>query len=686
MDLSIKAKEAIKTALAMTVSYGIALGMGWDKPMWAGFAVAMISLSTAGQSLNKGALRMLGTLVAVLAALTLLALFPQQRWMFMLVLSLYVGFCTYMVTGKRYQYFWFVSAFVCMIIAFESGTQSQQAFNIAMLRAQETGLGILVYSLITVFLWPQNSRAALGDVTKKLAAVQAKLFQVYKTQLLTGEVATESPALRLQEVQLISRFRQTLSGAVTDTYEVWEMRRSWRRYDQQTSAFMEVLERWREGFPEVQALELETLLPGIAPVCEGIARRLDQLDHMLAGHAPGPVPDPVALETDSKRAATLNHFEKAALMVTREQLARLQQISQSLFETVRDIRGYGNERAGTVSGEQRGEGFVLDVDRLQAALRVMANLWAGFLVWVYLDPPGHTMFMFLTAQFALVAAMSSFNVALLFMPFVYGSAISGVLYVFVLPQLSGYAELGTLIFAVTFATWYFFSRPAQGLVRMAIIVAFMVLLSIENEQSYSFAAYANSVAMILLASALSIAVSYVPLSSRPEKIFVRLLKRFFRHAEFLLSRQALDWHRTSGRAGRWKLRLYSSDILALPEKLERWGKKIDYHVLPGTSPEQIEALVTALHALALRIRELGDTRDCPQSELLIKELLDDVRAWRLAIESVFSNWSVSPAQRPEGDLGKRLADKLARREHPIFGHRGREIIQSLVARKWHEQD
>jgi multidrug efflux pump subunit AcrA (membrane-fusion protein) len=47
----------------MAIAYGIALQMDWDRPNWAAFAVAFISLPTAGQSLHKGALRMLGTLV-----------------------------------------------------------------------------------------------------------------------------------------------------------------------------------------------------------------------------------------------------------------------------------------------------------------------------------------------------------------------------------------------------------------------------------------------------------------------------------------------------------------------------------------------------------------------------------------------------------------------------------------------
>ena len=56
--LSTRSKEAIKTGLAMAISYGIALQLGWDKSSWAGIAMAMVSLSTAGQSLNKGAIQL----------------------------------------------------------------------------------------------------------------------------------------------------------------------------------------------------------------------------------------------------------------------------------------------------------------------------------------------------------------------------------------------------------------------------------------------------------------------------------------------------------------------------------------------------------------------------------------------------------------------------------------------------
>ena len=121
MRLNIRTKDAIKTALAMTIAYGIALSMDWDKPYWAGFAVAFISLETIGQSLNKAAMRMLGTLVAMAVALTLIALFAQERWAFMLTLSIFLGLMAYRMGRGKFPYFWQVSGFVTAIICMDGG-------------------------------------------------------------------------------------------------------------------------------------------------------------------------------------------------------------------------------------------------------------------------------------------------------------------------------------------------------------------------------------------------------------------------------------------------------------------------------------------------------------------------------------------------------------------------------------
>ena len=104
--LSDRVKTAIKTALATVLAYGVALSMDWDHAYWAAFAVAFCTLSTAGESLNKGLLRLSGTLLGSLAAVTLIALFPQDRWLFLIGMTIFTGFCTYMMPGKSQWYFW----------------------------------------------------------------------------------------------------------------------------------------------------------------------------------------------------------------------------------------------------------------------------------------------------------------------------------------------------------------------------------------------------------------------------------------------------------------------------------------------------------------------------------------------------------------------------------------------------
>ena len=76
--LSDRFKAAVKTALAMVLAYGIALSMDWDNAYWAGLSVALCTLSTLGESLNKGLLRLSGTFMGGFVTLALIALFPQD--------------------------------------------------------------------------------------------------------------------------------------------------------------------------------------------------------------------------------------------------------------------------------------------------------------------------------------------------------------------------------------------------------------------------------------------------------------------------------------------------------------------------------------------------------------------------------------------------------------------------------
>jgi hypothetical protein len=152
-----------------------------------------------------------------------------------------------------------------------------------------------------------------------------------------------------------------------------------------------------------------------------------------------------------------------------------------------------------------------------------------------------------------------------------------------------------------------------------------------GRQTYNFANFANSTAMIVLGLSLLLVTSYIPFRPQPEKAFLRLLRRFFWHGEFLMSLVALDRKPHTGWKGRQKMMLYQNDILELPQKLAVWGGQIDHRLFPGNTPEKVQTLVNSLQTLALRIKDLLDARKDPQLPLLVRELIDDVRPWHVAI-------------------------------------------------------
>jgi len=667
MILSSKTKESIKTALAMTIAYGIALSMDWDRPYWAGLAVAVVSLASIGQSMNKAALRMFGTLAAVVVSLTLIALFAQERWAFILFLSLVTGLCAYMMSGNKYQYFWHVCGFVIVIICMDAGPYPVNAFDTAILRAEETGLGILVYSLVAILLWPSSSVTAFNTATANLASTQHQLLRAC-FDLASGQgSAQEVQRLAAQEVQAKTRFDQLLDAAETDSYEVRELRRLWRRYQQQAAELMQSMARWRESFAEVQALDLPRLLPDLETFSAELDRRLAQIGHMLGGDAPGRMPQAMNLLSDKDAVRGLSHFRRAAFAVTRSRMLQLERLTRSLFETVSEIKGYSTAIVPADAPRAPAALFLPDPDRLVNVVRFMAVMWLAWFAVIYVnDLPGGPGFVGMAGAMGIVIAnMPQISVSMLFMPAATSILFASVLYIFVMPQLSSFIGLGPLIFAATFTICYLFAAPRQMAGRAFGLVMFVVIASISNEQTYNFLSVATTALMFPLIFLILAITAHIPFSPRPERVFLRLLGRFFHSSEYLMSTMHRKPLHTSTRLERWRKAFHAREVATLPAKLGSWVPHLDTRALPGTTPEQVQALVTSLQSLTYHMQQLIEERDSPQAQFLMQQLLKDFRAWRLRVQATFQRLSGAPAVGERKAFRARLDEALEHLEERI---------------------
>jgi len=200
--MPVKVKEAIKTGLAFMLVYLIAMQAGWMNPYWAGFTVAMIALGTAGQSIYKGMNRLAGTIPACIAGVVILAMAPQSRWLFLLLVCTWIFVTAFMMCrSKNHTYMWQVACFMCLIITLAGPGSSENLFEHAVFRTLEAVLGIVVYTLVTVFVWPQTNAGAIRKAGSALAATQAALMRAAGAAM-AGESAKQQPRdLHAREIQ-----------------------------------------------------------------------------------------------------------------------------------------------------------------------------------------------------------------------------------------------------------------------------------------------------------------------------------------------------------------------------------------------------------------------------------------------------------------------------------------------------
>jgi hypothetical protein len=284
------------------------------------------------------------------------------------------------------------------------------------------------------------------------------------------------------------------------------------------------------------------------------------------------------------------------------------------------------------------------------AIIAVATMWGGTLIWIYLDPPGHVSWFQFPVNLVLVALL---NPQMRFFPLRvlgYAYLAAMLVYVFIMPHLTGFVQLGSLLFAFTFITAYFFPKAATFL-----LLAMFNMFGISNEQTYDFASMMNAYVFTMSVILMVYGITYLIGSPRPEKTMLRQVRRFFRSCEFLVSHPA----RPDSWVDRVRQAYHRRELQTLPAKMATWGAQIDQKRFPQNSAEQVKALAVRGQLLAFRIDDVLNLRSDPQAELLVRELGDEIGSWRELLEEAFHAWSGAKEADPGRNVHERLSGRLA---------------------------
>ena len=589
-------RYAVKTALALTLAYLLPMALGWPQPQTAATTVMLIAAAGAvSDSLQKGVLRIIGTVAGAVIGLSLIAMFPQERMLYLLSVSAVVSVVAYLYNAYQGDSTAFMLPAVVTLMVFNGG-DADGAFLYGVDRAFMTVFGVIVYTVVASLLWPVR----VADNTRAMAAELIRGFAAAFHALGQDSAGREDTDKRL--AQLLTRaedfhthFAAVRGGSGLDDYAA-----EWR----QVAACLEELQedlvpalqrpsppdtdfaRYIDSYPVLLA-DLDARFTHAADCLQGAAYRVQ---------APTPV-----VEVRSEALADCNHRTTAEVRARADLLQRLQDnlaaLQAALDSMLHDRAGFRPVREPS----SRPAFIWLDLEHLKTALRAFVTFWIASAIWIQFNPPGGFMFVTFCTVLVPLVSFTPATPKLLIVLLSLGFLFAFPAYVFLLPQLTHWLQLGAFLFVYAFLGFFIFAGPVSIFFLLGLFT-----LGIQNSMSYHVDGLLSIMLMFYLVCATLVITMYFPFSSRPEILFDSLRRRFFRSCARTL--------RQSGRARRrlwermWEHLSRGSEALLLA-KLLQWGARIDPSRMGADTAQSVQALNHACELLHAQVQVVARRAD-----------------------------------------------------------------------------
>ena len=595
-------RYAAKTSLSLTLAYLIPMAMGWPQPQTAATTVMLIAATgMVSESLQKGVHRVLGTVAGAVIGLSLIALFPQERMLYLLAVSTVVAIFIYLYNAYQGDSTLFMLAAVVTLMVFNGG-DAEGAFLFGVDRAFMTAFGVIVYTVVAATIWPVR----LADNTRRLASQVADSYSAAFSRLLQPASGADDDE-RLARVLAATEALQSHYATVRQHADgVVDYRAEWNAilgcYEELEALLIPGLRD-----PTARAMDFRRYVDNY----DALTDHIDNLFDRVQGTWRGQLEESgVKVLPVMPRAGTLageSHLTVAAVAARAELLGRLQSLLQELLTAMESLLF---DRSGFVPGRQpvgKPAFRWLDQENLKTAVRAFLTFWIATFIWIEFNPPGG--FMFVTMSTVLIPLVSFTPVTprLLIILFSLGFFFALPAYVFLLPQMTHWLQLAAFIFVYAFFGFYVFQGPISIFFLLGLFT-----LGIQNTMSYSVNAILLVILMFYMVCALQIVSIYIPFSSRPQVIYASLRRRFFAHCAACLA-----LHTRTGRINDLRLHLHQSSAGAVLAKMHSFGPMIDTQYFPANEPQKIAALNRACDLLHGQLQVLCLRRETFRANPLI---------------------------------------------------------------------
>ncbi|MDQ7047250.1 MAG: FUSC family protein [Sulfurovum sp.] len=605
-SFSDKLKFSIKASLSMALAYLIPLSQGWSQASTAAITVMLIAaMGSVSESVTKGAMRMIGTIVGAVVGMTLIAIFPQERFLFLLSLSLLVAIPLYLVRAYKGDPSIFMLTAMTMMMVFKSG-EVDDVFLFGLDKTYMTIFGIMVYTLVGVFLWPVSIE---DSTTKNALELSKSQSQLFLDRDAPQEQRAKSLALLLEREASLESSTMDTGTASIDMQQWHSMVHNYKNINANlTLLSMHDKETYIDNIDQYIS-NYKTLEEDIVLLFNGITLAWEDGKEIT-------LPEAIIPEYERERIKVLSHLDRASLITTIQDMKKLHEALRVLATKLNRIHSPLPTFFDSEEIPQNKRFVWGDVEHLKGVLVTFMIFWTAIYFWITMNPPGGFMIVALATGLSVLTTFSPLKPSLLIIIFSLSFVFATFMYVFVLPHLHYGWELGLFIFVYSFISFYFINPKISIFFLLGLFT-----LNIMSPMYYNFSLFLSVLLMFYLFLMLLQMFYFIPFSTRPEHLFLELKNRFFKLSQTMLDAGRKHQEGKGSWWGNLKANYAQNHLMGTVKKMQLWGSKIDEKYFDVIDKHKLLAFTKESEKFAYLLELLYDKDMMMKHNPLLKNLI-----------------------------------------------------------------
>jgi len=607
-----KLKFAIKVSISITLAFMVSFYMSWSPATTAVITIILIvSAGGVSDSIILGILRAIGTVLGAILGMILIGLFPQERLTYLVVLSITVFIIVYLYNTYQGDKTIFMLILVTVLMIFKDG-EVDETFLYGVDKVYMTLIGIAIYGIVGILLWPSKEKNSIKDDAIKLHKSQLEYFESFDNAQLKRVFESE--------VAFQKSYKKVKNGSYKINFdgEVWENLNFYYKDLNKTINLISMQVDMRDD------LKYSDYVVNYEEILTDIKSMLILHQNSWKNGQIVEIKESLHVEYNEEQIKKLSDLKRANVISFIKNLSDIHVILIKISRVLNSINS-DIEITFDKSRSVKSLKFIwLDVDSFTGALQSFLIFWFATAFWIYFNPVGGFKVVALATILSVITTNSPVKPSLLTILFTFGFIFATLMYIFVLPNLVYSWELALFILVYTFFAFYLINPKITIFFLMGMFV-----LDINNTMNYNFGVFLNVLLVFYLFLSILMIFYYVPFTTKPEILFLKMRKRFFKHAENFLKTDSpiAKKHHIS----QMKLTL---------NKMKLWGSKIDTKYFDKNSTDKFLSFAGECEVLFSRISFLKEQNSDNKLLEKLKEfttenrLLDAISSFKVDFDGV----------------------------------------------------